>query len=457
MLRRPFLHLLLVGAVLASPVFGQLGPPPTIHPPNFTMSLQAVLLNASGASMAVDRFGNVFIVDQANVTAGNGAITRVDASGAVTANWASGLGALSQLTYNPRDGYCWIASWSPLLPVVNSRLWRLDPTVGPQPAGSVPLIASGFTIDDGGRMYFGTQTAVPGAGLYRHDPNGPAGNLQFLGSGFAQNAILQSLPSGDVLIGGGAAVRRWTPMAIAPMPYYTHPSPLPNAANLVNSLARSPFNQLGEGGIIGLREFSTLCLCGQGLAYTADPVGQHAALFASESYSSPYLGLRCLASGLRQDLYWFTDQPGPGPLAGKILWRIQQVPAAGAQGSLLVTTTPGTVSFHVYGPVAGGDPFLLGAASALLPVDLSLFAPPFGILELSPFHPLFLPLLDGVGLFGVPNPLVRIPVGGHFQLSVTVPPQGIGLAFRLQAFTVSPGVAPNGLFFISNVPTLVLQ
>ncbi len=86
-----------------------------------------------------------------------------------------------------------------------------------------------------------------------------------------------------------------------------------------------------------------------------------------------------------------------------------------------------------------------------------MFAPPFGILDLSPFHPLFIPLLDGVGIFGVPNPFARIPTGGHFQLSVTVPPQGAGLAFRLQAFIVSSGVAPNGLFFISNVPTLVLQ
>ena len=35
-------------------------------------------------------------------------------------------------------------------------------------------------------------------------------------------------------------------------------------------------------------------------------------------------------------------------------------------------------------------------------------------------------------------------------------PYGSGLAFRLQALILSPNVAPNGLFFISNVELLTL-
>jgi hypothetical protein len=281
---------------------------------------------------------------------------------------------------------------------VNSSIWRIDPVQGALAAGNVTLIASGFTIDNAGLMYFGTQTALQGPGLYRHDPNGPSGNATFLTPGFAQNAILQSLVSGDILIAGGNEVRRWTPFAVLPVPYYVHPVPLPNAFAQVNSLARTPFNQIGAGGLIGVREFGTFCFCGQGLTVTAGLTGQNPQIFATEAYGPPFDGLRCIASGLFQDEWWYTEQPGPGPLAGKLLWRIQQVPAHSSQGSLLTEIATTTLTLHIYGPPAGG---------------------------------------------------------GHFQLSVTIPPGLSGLAFALQDLTVSPGVAPNGLFFISNVATLV--
>jgi hypothetical protein len=453
--RNPIVGGALVCAIVVSTFFAQIGAAPVVNPPNFSVSLHAAGIAASGASMAADRYGNVFVVDQVNVTA-TGSVTMVGANGGVTPHFVSGLGALSQITYNPTDGYCYIASWAPVLPVVLSQIWRIDPVQGALPAGSVTLIASGFTIDNAGLMYFGTQTALQGAGLYRHDPNGPSGNATFLSPGFAQNAILQSLVSGDILIGGGNEVRRWTPFAIVPVPYYTHPGPFPNAFSTVNSLARTPFNQLGAGGLIGIREFGTFCFCGQGLTISAGLTGQTPQIFASEPYSAPFDGLRCIASGIFQDEWWYTEQPGPGPLAGHLLWRIRQVPAHDSQGSLLTAVSGNAVTVHIYGPPAGGDPFLLGFASAILPVSLAQFLPPYGIVDLFPLHPLYTPVFDGIGVFGPPNPFAQIPVGGHFLLTVTVPPGMTGVAVLLQELTVSPNVAPNGLFFISNVDLLVL-
>jgi hypothetical protein len=240
------------------------------------------------------------------------------------------------------------------------------------------------------------------------------------------------------------------------LPFYTHQFPLPNAFAQINSLARTPFNQLGAGALIGVREFETLCFCGTGITVSAGLTGQNAQDFATESYQFPFTGLRCIASGIRQEEWWYTDQPGPGPIAGRLLFRIRQVAAHGSQGNLITAVNPNQVAFHIYGPPSGGDPFLLGAVSAILPVDVTLFAPPFGIIELNPFHPLYVPLLDGVGLFGPPNPFAVIPGGGHFQMSISLPPGGSGLAFRIQALILSPNVAPNGLFFISNVELLTL-
>ena len=455
MARHPILSGALLCAIISATFFAQIGAVPVVSPPNFSVSLKAAGLSASGASMAADRFGNVYIVDQNNTTTA-GSITKVEAGGTVVPQFVSGLGSLSQIAYDPADGYCYVASFAPILPVVLSSIWRIDPSQGAVAAGSVSVIASGFTIDNAGLMYFGSQTALQGAGLYRHDPSGPSGNATFLSPGFAQNAILQSLVSGDILIAGGNEVRRWTPFAILPVPYYTHPVPLPNAFATVNSLARTPFNQIGAGGLIGVREFGTLCFCGQGLTMSAGLTGQNAQLFASEQYGSPSNGLRCIASGIFQDEWWYTDQPGPGPIAGKLLWRIRQVPAHGSQGSLIADVASTSVALHIYGPTAGGDPFLLGAASAISPVSLAQFAPPFGVIDLWPFHPLYAPILDGVGVFGPPNPFAQIPAGGHFLMVVTIPPGLSGLAFQLQELTLSPNVAPNGLFFISNVEMLVL-
>lgn len=437
---------------------------PTVHRPNFDVSLQATGIQASGESMAVDWRDNVYILDIPNPSPfpPPHTITKVSRNGQVTPGHVSGLGVLSQIAYNPADGHCYVAAHSPLLPVVLSTVYRIEPGGGATQVGNVTLIAQGLTIDDRGRFIFGTQTAPQGAGLYRWRPGSFA--LTYLGPGFGQNRILQSLAdSSDVLIGEGLEVRRWTPFTIVPVPYWSFPI-TPNALVRVTSLARSPMNQLGIGSLIGVHERFTLCLqCGTGYAFPGDRTSGANAPFASENWNAPFRGLRTIASGIRQDLVWLTDGPSPAPSPGKLLWRVSQLPAPGSQGSLIAEvlpspTTTRLLAFHVHGPAAGGDPFLLGTIPlgiAPYPVstNMMLFLPPAGWI-MNIFHPAYIPLLDGVGVFGPPNPFAVIPPGGHFVTTISTPPLG-GFAFMLQALILSDD-APNGLFFISNLDTLVV-
>ena len=118
----------------------------------------------------------------------------------------------------------------------------------------------------------------------------------------------------------------------------------------------------------------------------------------------------------------------------------------------------GVLTFDLYGDPAGGSEFLLGAMP-LSPISFSdgLFIPPFGILDLNPLAAGYIPILDGFGIFGPPNPFAVIPVGGHFSLTISVPPVPQPISLRTQAGIVDAVHAPNGLFYITNVDTFVLQ
>jgi hypothetical protein len=135
-----------------------------------------------------------------------------------------------------------------------------------------------------------------------------------------------------------------------------------------------------------------------------------------------------------------------------MLWRI--TPQAGSRGTLGIDAIPGAVTVDIYGGIAGGEPFLFGAAAGQAPVP-PLFLGALGVLDLDPLHSLYLPVLDGPGLFGTPDPLAVIPAGGHFQVTFAVSAQASGLSVKTQAVIVGAG-APNGLSWISNVVALVL-
>jgi hypothetical protein len=263
--------------------------------------------------------------------------------------------------------------------------------------------------------------------------------------------MLQSLATGDILIGSGQEVRRYVLGAATTSPYYLHGS-LPPAE--LRGLARSPFNELGNGGLIAMRDFDTLCQCGSTTLISADPIGTAPFPFGNESYPLSYSGMRAMAWGVRQDLYWLTELPVPGQPLGKTLFRIRQLPASGVQGSLLVSTGTASVTFDVYGPTPGNDPVVLGGVALPMTSNPTLLLAPYGIVDLFPLHPLYLPVLDGIGLFGPPNPAAATPPGGHLVATFPVP-VGTGLTFFTQALIVS-NRAPNGLFFVSNVAPLLL-
>lgn len=437
---------LVSGILMAATISAQPSPAPS----HLSVSLHAQVLSQTfvDADVAADRSGQVYVLLRSGFNAVSDAIVRVDGGGGVHTGFVGGIGKLSQLAYNPADGFCYVAAHDPALTVVHATIHRIDPASGAVPVGGVNLIPEGFTIDDAGRMYFGTD-----GGLYTHDPAGPAGNLTFLDAGHELNRHLLALVSGDVLIAGWLDVRRWSPGTPGTAPYFTVPT-VPDGPSRIQALARQPFNQLAPGALIGVRDVSTACLCGASRTFVADLTGQQAALFASEPFTNyPFQGLRTLAAGPAHDLWWFTSHP---PGGGLPLYRIQESPAHGSPGSLLAAVAPGSVTLDLYGPSGGGDPFVLGAVPTPAPAGTSTFLPPFGVLELDPFHPLYTPVFDGVGLFGAPQPEAQIPSGGHFQLSGDPGPGVTGLAFDLQALILAPGLSPNGLFLPSNVASVVL-
>jgi len=419
---------------------------PVVSSPHYGVALHANGITASGDSMAVDARGYVYILNRQTggpLPAPN-SITIVTPGGVVDGSFVTNLGTCSQIAFNPLDGSCYVATHSPMLPVINSQIYRLDPQNGAIPSGSVQLLAGGFTFDDSGRRIFGTTTAVGGSGLYRQD----TGSLTFLGTGFGTNSVLQSIAfSNDILIAHGGAVRRWSPLAVSTLPYWST-SLVPNTSVRVHSLARSSYDQVGKGALIGVTNFNTLCLCGTGSVFPGSPTSGSNAALATEPFSSPSTGLRAIASSIRGASYWLTDTPSIGTTPGKTLYRIGEANGPGIPGSLDVQVQAlplgSVVNVDVWGPA--GAPLLLGAMLTPVVTPSVEVYTPFGYI-LNIFAPNYIPVVDGAGVFGPPNPQGVIPSNGHWQFAITLPP--LGITAISQALIEHPS-APNGWFYISN-------
>lgn len=425
---------------------------PVMNAPNYNVTQVTNGINASGDSMAVDARGYVYILDSqaGGPLASPDSITIVTPQGGMNQNFVNNLGTLSQIAFNPFDGFCYVAAHSPILPVVLSQVFRLEPQNGAVQVGATPLIADGFTIDDQGRWIFGTSTAVGGPGLYRHDSSSTSPT--YLGPGFGTNSRLQSMAfSEDILIANAAEVRRWTPLSVGTAPYWST-AVTPNSITRVHSLARSYYDQIGKGALIGVTSFGTFCFCGTGAAFPGNATSGSNTALATESYTSPSTGLRAIATSIRGPMYWLTDTPSIATVPGKTLYRVREQDGPGIPGSLEVTAQAvplgSVVNVDVWGPA--GSPLLLGTLLAP-PITPSVdIYTPFGYI-LNIFDPNYIPIVDGAGVFGPPNPLGVIPLSGHWQFAITLPPLGINVIS--QALVESPS-APNGWFFISNlVPT----
>ncbi|NRA94952.1 MAG: hypothetical protein HRU14_01955 [Planctomycetes bacterium] len=439
---RKSLMVIVLCPVLAMAVVAQ----PTA-PANFNVGLHASGITASGETMAADAWGNVFILDHptGGPFVGPDSITRVGVNGGVNAAYATGLGVASQVAFNPKDGKCYAAFHSPLLTIVMSTVYRFD-NAGPVQVGTTPLIAAGFTIDDTGRWIFGTSTAVSGPGLYRHGFMSTPPT--YLGSGFGSNAILQSVASSqDVLIAQGAEVRRWSPFLVGTLPYWSTLL-IPNTIVRVTSLARSYYNQLGRGALIGVNSFTTLCSCGFGAAFPGSPTSGSNASFSTETFTFPRTGLRTVTTSIRGPMYWLTDAPPVSTGPGKTLFIVQEEHGPNIPSSLQVnvaaSTTGSVVDIDVWG--VPGAPLLLGVipVPAITPW-LEIYTSYGWISNI--FDPTYIPVVDGAGVFGPPDPFGVIPSNGHWHLSLSLPP--LGLQLSTQAL-IENSDAPNGWFNITN-------
>ena len=403
---------LLASSLLASGAAAQL----TVAPPNFSVELIADGIEATGDSLAIDRFGNAYLTD-GDAAVGT-SIIQVRPNGTVVDDYATGFSSLGQLAYHPLEGVVYAVETTPVQPVILTTVHRLNPNGGLPVSFTVNVVADGFTIAGDGSFFFGG-TGLQGPGLYRLDPPlvGISNTPTFLGTGFGTNSLLEALPSGDVLIANGLDVKRWSPGAADLTDFYSYPPPFPNAFASIVGLGQGPMNQLGSGAMVGVREFGTFCLCGTSTAVSTGPLGdlvtQTSAPFASEPYLSSTAGATAIATGIDQQLYWLTRVSTPGTIGAPggplALYRIDQEPAINSQGSLFAGATAATASFDLYGPTAGGDPFVLSVAPLPIVAFPPTFLPPWGLVDLVPGFPGVITVLDGVGLGGPPEPLCGDP------------------------------------------------
>lgn len=455
---RPISMLLLAGTTLCGVAHAQL----TVSSPSYSVQTLATGIAATGEDLAVDRFGNVFLTDTGAGTSFTTSITRVAPDGTVFPADAGTFGVVGQLAYNPTDGFVYAVDYAPVLPVILSTVWRLEPTGGATQVFFVDVVADGMTIANDGTFYFGGMGLL-GPGLYSSVPGGLGAVATLESSGFGSNSMLQSMTDGSVLIADGDAIERWVPGSAVPTPFYdASPFITPNQFSAVVGLGRGPMNALGRGALFGVNSITTVCICGTATAVAAGPLGESSvpapSTFAAQDFSlfGP-AGLRSFATGIRQDAYWLFegDSATPPGSPGLTLTRIAQLPAAGEPGSLFVGVTPQVLSFDLYGPGAGGDPFLLGLRLGPTPSVAGAFYAPWGFLDLDPFGPGYIAFLDGMGVFGAPNPFGVTPPGGNFQLDFPLPGGLSGIPLDAQFLMLSTD-APNGLFHVSNAESFTL-
>ena len=401
-------------------------------------------IGASGDSMAVNAWGTTYVLNLSPAGVSD-SITAVSRAGVVDSAYATGLGRASQIAFNPQDGHCYVAFHSPVLPVVLSRIYKLDSS-GPVQVGSTPLIAEGFAIDDDGRWIFGTNVSVGGPGIYKQLPGS---SLMFFGLGFGSNSTIMSMAGNDdVLIADGLEVRRQIPAALVAIPYWSTPF-IPNNVTRVKSVARSPFDQVGQGAMVGVNTFTTLCNCGFGNAYPGSATAGSSTPLATEAFTGFGAGMVAIAPGPDDNLYWLTRDSAPGTGISKTLYRIEEQTGAGIPGSLKVTVLASpvgsVVDVQIWGE--GGAPVLFGALAAPMTTPSFEIYTPYGwIMNL--FHPNYIPVLDGVGMFGPANPLAVLPANGNGQWTFPVPALGISLGAQA---LISDTKAPNGSFNITNI------
>jgi len=103
--------------------------------PSYQVGVVATGVAANGSSMAVDRFGNAFVVDRDPTAAGPYSVTRIAPDGTVTPSFASGLFAPGEAAYDPTDGLVYVVDVVSPAPAPGSNVLRLDPSVGPVVVG----------------------------------------------------------------------------------------------------------------------------------------------------------------------------------------------------------------------------------------------------------------------------------------------------------------------------------
>lgn len=407
-------------------------------------------LQGEATSLAVDREGWVYIVEE-NLAQGGGVVHRVRTNGSsLTLDFLTGLSDPGQLARHPLDGRVRLPDPGPA-GTLTSQIWRFDPA-GPTADYLVPGVrGQGFAIDNAGSYYLvgpGTQ----GVDLYRFSP--AAGTSLPYGSGIAADALVLATNSAVFYASGGLCFSQGGQLFAGP------PTTLPLAD--VTALVANPFTAPGPGVLVAFHHLDPACACGATEVRFGEPLmgpPPGAPSFLTETFATPHRGARLWASGLRRDLYALSTRDVAG-MRFATLHRIEQVPTAGYHGHLVVQRSGNQVSTSLTGlPTTAGlpQPFLLGMRALIGPQPPGLFLPTIGILDVHAGDPYYVPVIDGLGLFGPPHPLGLIPPSGTFSLTFAAPPPlPIPLVLEAQAVLLDGPASPSGIMTISDVALLVL-
>jgi hypothetical protein len=393
--------------------------------------------------MAADADGRVYILDQASGgTPGLWAVHKIEPDGSISQNHASGIGNAGQLAYRPDDGSVCMVHYPGILGAGSSDIISLDPAGGTTLLTVIDIEATGFTIDDGARPWF-----LSGGGLYRMADLSSTSPTLMTPNAYGSNLL--ALGTTDILLQSGGNVFRWNATVGSGPPLHWDTLNVNPSSMSGHGIARSPFNRFGIGAVFMRREGLSMCYICLALANYRNVLGGEATSIVIASYwgggTSPPTYIGRIAGGQHRDLYWMD-----GVLGGTLsLERIVEEPQAGEPGSLIVTSLLGQLAFEWGG--RAGAPINFGVMSDPLPASaMGLLLPIGGVVDLYPLHPGYLPLADGAGAFGPPDPLAVLDPGGTAHYSFALPPIPVPLHFLAQHLTFTTR-SPNGVLQIGPV------
>lgn len=425
---------ILMGAVKAQPQSAGT----TLNVATLAASLPVTPL--AGVRMAADRDGNIFLVLNALAATGS-TVALVMPDGTHVPAFVSTGAVFGQPATHPGDGSVCAGQWNPA--ASSSALVLLASGGGALAFASIPMRAEALAIDRYGAFHVGSSNGAQGSGIYKFT-NLAQPPVHFAAMSNVRDLL--ALADGTVLASDGNTIKRVTAAGV--VPFWTPQATQIGSTSTIACMTRSPWNQAGLGLVVAQNEWIPNWFLQFSQIVHIDPNGV--------ATTAAFLPTGDRLAGLAADTdrgMWVLGETGVSPNIVRSLWSTEESSVVGAPASLQSGSSGQVVFFYVDGFV--GTPFLLGFMGWFGGLPPGFFAPGYGLIELHPWDSMYVPAVDGLGIFGPPSPSAVIGGFGNAILSATIPAGLTGVQIAVQA--ILPGaLAPNGLFYLSQVLVVTL-